>query len=89
MSIGFPPGPSPSVAAQAALQHVTATVAVASGLAATGRKVDLAGIEAVAGRLCAQLLDLPPEAGAQFRPALMALDQSIASLSTLLRGRRA
>lgn len=83
----WPKPKTPTLAAQDALHHVSATIAVARGLATTGRTIDLAGIEAAAGRLCAQVLDLPPTSGVALRPALLELDTSLQALAALLRGR--
>ncbi len=81
------PGPtSPSLApAQDALGRVTAMVAVASGLAASGRRVDLAGLEDAAGRLCAMVLDLPPRQGLALRDPLMDLRRKLDALAAVLR----
>ena len=67
-------------AAAALLQQLTSTVAIAKELAASGREVDLAGLDGMAGRLCAQALDLPLEAGAALRPALVELAGKLAGL---------
>ena len=87
MMLDWPRTPPPTAAVQDALQRVSATVAIATGLASTGRAIDLAGIDAAAGRLCAQVLDLPPALGAAFRPALLDLDTSLVTLAALLRTR--
>lgn len=68
------------------LQHIAATVAVASGMAAAGRTVDLGGLDNTAGALCARVLDLPPAEGAGFRTALVELDARLATLATAIRG---
>ncbi len=67
-------------AAAALLQQVTSTVAIAKELAASGREVDLAGLDGMAGRLCAQALDLPLETGAAMRPALVKLMEMLTGL---------
>lgn len=71
--------------ADEAVRRVAATIAVATGLASTGRDVDLAGIEVATGRLCAQVLDLAPDEGSRLRPALCSLDQSLVALAKMIR----
>ena len=78
--------PPASAAVHAALDLVSSTIAVASGLADAGRAVDLTGLDCAAGTLCAQILDLPPQEGFAFRAALIELDAKIATLSSVIRG---
>ena len=85
MSFDFPRHPGPPPAAHTTLQRMAATVAVASGLAATGRPVDLAGLEASMGTLCAQVLDLVPSEGAALRPALQDLADRLAALTQAIK----
>ena len=75
--------PSPS-AAQASLRRLAAAIAVASGLAASGRAIDLAGLDSVAGLLCAQVLDLDPAEGSRMRPAVVELNQTVGALIATL-----
>ena len=77
--------PTPQDIARQQLERLSASVAVASGLAATGRLIDLAGLDAIAGVLCAQVLDLSPHDGAAIRPALVALNHRMATLAGTLR----
>lgn len=87
MSNPWPPAPARSDAPlRATLDHMAATVAVASGMAAAGRTLDLAGLDSTAGALCAQILDLPPAEGLGFRAALLELDGKLAALATAIRG---
>lgn len=81
--------PSSDDIARHQLDRLSASVAVASGLAATGRHIDLAGLDAVAGVLCAQVLDLLPQEGSAIRPALVALNDRMAALAWTLRGQTA
>jgi hypothetical protein len=76
-------------AVQASFDSATTTVGVATGLVATGRAIDLAGLDGMAGRLCAQILDLPPELGVRFRPALLELDGRLAALHATIIARLA
>ena len=72
-------------AAREDLQRVMSIVAVASGLASARRPIDLNGLESAAGALCARLLDLPPQDGRSFRPALTELNDTLQRLSATLR----
>ena len=79
--------PSPQDVARQQLERLSASVAVASGLAAAGRQIDLTGLDAVAGVLCAQVLDLSPQEGAAIRPALVALNGRMAALAGTIQVR--
>jgi hypothetical protein len=57
---------------------------IARALAAAGRPIDLSGLDHHVGRLCAQALDLPPEAGRAVRPHLSALLAGLNELAALL-----
>ena len=58
---------------------------VATALIEMGRTVELAGIESGVGRLCAGVLDLPPEQGREFRPTLIALRTRLDAAEGTLR----
>ncbi len=73
-----------SSAAEASLQQLRSVVAIAGGLVASGRSVDLSGLTSMAGLLCAQILDLPPENGRAFRSSLISIQENLASLSAAL-----
>ena len=60
-------------AAEALADGVSATLRIARGLIEGHRQVDLAGLEAMVGWLCARALDLPPEQGRALRPRLALL----------------
>jgi hypothetical protein len=49
------------MSACAAANGVAATVRVAAALALSGRQLDLAGLDVEIGKLCAGVLDLPPD----------------------------
>ena len=86
MSLSWPaPTPHSSAAAQDSLQQAMTMIGVASGLAASGRKVDLTGLESIAGTLCAQVLDLPPADGAALRPAMLDLYEKLTTLADVIR----
>ena len=72
------------VPAVGTLQRVSTTIAIAHGLAATGRNVDLQGLESAAGLLCAQVLDLPPNEGAAMSIGLCDLRSRLTDLSRIL-----
>ena len=72
-------------AAQLSLRRLAASIAVANGLASSGRAIDLGGLDAVAGLLCAQVLDLPPADGATLRPAINSLHAEIGELVMILK----
>lgn len=77
--------PTAAASAQDALQQMNATIALASGLAASRRQVDLAGLDQAAGLLCARLLDLEPMQATALRPALMDLANRVTILTETLR----
>ena len=61
------------------------TVSVARALAASGRAVDLDGLDRHIGLLCAKALDLPPEIGRTQRVCLIKLRDDLDDLTALLR----
>lgn len=79
------PYPSPSQAVHDAFAHLDGLVAVATGMAAAGRTVNLDGLKDKAGALCAHILDLPPVDGALFQAGLVALDERLAALAATIR----
>jgi hypothetical protein len=70
----------------AALTH---TIGVVRALAESGRAIDLIGLDREVGLLCAQSLDLPPDAGRCVRPQLIALSGAVEALSRVLAARAA
>lgn len=64
------------------IEDLQKTIAIATALSKSRRKVDLAGLEHAIGVLCAKTLDLMPDEGRTLRPALIefvrALDGLIA-----------
>jgi len=78
-----PVAPSMEAAdAEALAAGVSATMRIAGGLIRGHRQVDLAGLDAMVGLLCARALDLPPEQGRALRPRLLLL---LAELDGLTR----
>ncbi len=63
------------------------TVEVAACLAASGRRVDLKGLDHTVGLLCAKALDLPAADGRAARPGLFALLTKIDALSLTIRAK--
>ncbi len=51
-------------------ENVGATLRVAAALAASGRRIDLAGLDGEIGKLCASVLDLPLALGRTMQPDL-------------------
>jgi hypothetical protein len=72
-------------AAHASLRRLSASIAVANGLASSGRAIDLVGLEAVTGLFCAQVLDLEPAEGSALRPAIAALNDTVGVLIATLK----
>ncbi len=62
-----------ATASLAAIQSLQATLRIAGALIKSGRRVDLAGLEVDAARICATIGLLPPDEAGQLRPALEAL----------------
>lgn len=71
-------------AAAALADSVAATLRLGRALVSERRPVDLTGLDRVVGRLCAGVLDLPPEQGAALRPRLIALRDDLDRLSAAL-----
>jgi hypothetical protein len=67
--------------------ELRAMLRVALALVNEGREIDLAGLEDRIGRLCAGVLDLPPEAGRPLRADLIELQEGANTLAEALRAR--
>jgi hypothetical protein len=65
-------------------ERLSRTVAIARGLTAASRVVDLTGLEDGVGLLCAQALDLDPTASRRLVPALLELRAQIDGLSIMM-----
>ena len=85
---GSRPPQTAAAAVQEEVQRVLGTVAVAAGLAAGHRTVDLTGLDMATGALCARVLDLAPEEGRTLRPALTELDNKLQQLAAALNAGR-
>lgn len=77
-----------SAVAQDSLRRLSTSIAIAQGLAASGRSIDLGGLESLTGLLCAQVMDLSHTDGSAIRPELVALDRSVAVLMHTMRSAR-
>jgi hypothetical protein len=78
------PDPHPNTEALQLVETVARTLMVARVLAQRGRAVDLQGLDAMVGLLCAKTLDLGPDYARIMRPQLMALRAELDALSALL-----
>lgn len=82
------PPPSGELAVQAtlaAIESLGQTLAVAHALVTAGRRIELAGLEGEAARLCVTLACLPEGAGATLRLPLRALAGELDRLIGALR----
>lgn len=61
--------------------QVSRTLAIARNLVQAGKQVDLTGLDAELGFVCARALDLPPEEGRVARPILMMLRSELEALA--------
>jgi hypothetical protein len=68
----------------AAIEALYDTVVMARVLASNGRAIDLAGLDAEAGALCAIITRLPRDQARLLRPALKALAQEVEGLAATL-----
>jgi len=64
-------------ASLAAIDSLQATLRVAGALVASGRAIDLVGLEVDVCRLCAAIQLVPPEQAKPLRPALVGLLQDL------------
>lgn len=74
----------PADKALAAIDSLRGTVTMARVLVQSGRAVDLAGLDAEAATLCAQVAKLPGPTGQRLRPALLALVRDVEGLAATL-----
>ena len=63
----------PLTTAQNLAALLSATLRIAHAFKASGRSVDLTGLDRQIGLVCAKALDLPPEQGRTLRPQLIQL----------------
>jgi len=67
------------------IEHLATVMRTAEALVLEHRRVDLQGLEDLAGRLCAACLDLPPEHGRQARSLLQDLLIRVDTLEAAMR----
>lgn len=60
-------------------------IRMAASLVASGRPVDLEGLQEPVGRVCAGCLDLPPAVGRAMRPLLTGMVAEIDLLAELMQ----
>ena len=72
-------------AALAAIAAMERTLSVARALVEAGRRIELAGLESEAARLCAALACMPEGSAARLRPPLHALTGELDRLAGALR----
>lgn len=85
MNFPWPALEPASAVAEASLYRLSTSIAIAQGLAASGRSVDLGGLESLSGLLCAQVMDLSHTEGTAIRPELIALNRHVAVLLHTLK----
>jgi hypothetical protein len=78
---------TPLATVRACLEQLGHTVGIARSLVRAGKQVDLTGLDAEMGFVCARTLDLPPEEGRAVRPELMGLRTEIDALTEALATR--
>lgn len=78
----------PATVIAAAIEAMAATLATAHALVATGRRIDLAGLDGEIGRICAATLALPRPQTRLLRPMLLALEHELAALIATLVAQR-
>jgi hypothetical protein len=66
---------------RACVEQVSQTLAIARSLVRAGKHVDLTGLDAEIGFVCARALDLPPEDGRAARPILLVLRSELEALA--------
>lgn len=87
-----PLSPLPSFDAQAQVfelaEQVSRMLGVATAMVASGRRVDLAGLQQNVGVLCAKSLDLPPGRAGLAKAELVRVAASLDALTEKMRERK-
>lgn len=78
---------TPLASVRACLEQFGHTLGIARSLVQAGTLVDLTGLDAEMGYICARTLDLPPEEGRALRPVLIGLRADLDALSGALATR--
>lgn len=76
--------PDPAIAIRAAIEAMDGTLVMARALVEGGRRIDLAGLEEEASRLCAAVMTLTPEEARLLRLPLEGLLRQVDALSASL-----
>ena len=75
---------TPLAAVCGCLEQFGHTLGIARSLVQAGKQVDLTGLDAELGYVCARALDLPPDEGRGLRPELIRLRAELDALSAAL-----
>ena len=75
---------TPLATVRACLEQLGHTLRIARALVRAGKQVDLTGLDAEMGYVCARTLDLPPEEGRALRPELIGLRTELDALTATL-----
>jgi hypothetical protein len=75
----------PETEAARMAEAASGTLRLARTLVEAKRRVDLAGLQEAVGRMCAAVLDLPPEQGRAMHPRLAAVLAELEALERALR----
>jgi len=78
---------TPLATVRACLEQLGRTVGIAHSLVQAGKLVDLTGLDAEVGFVCARTLDLPPDEGRALQPDLAGLCAAIDTLTAALAAR--
>ena len=81
---GWPAAASAMAGAEQSVADLGAILQLARAMAEAGRRVDLGGLQALMGRLCARSLDLMPEEGRRIAPHLAGVLAEIDALHGVL-----
>lgn len=81
---GWPAAAPQIVGVEQAADSVRTVLRLARGMVQSGRRVDLTGLDAMVGRLCAGSLDLPPDDGRRMGRVLAELLVEIDALHASL-----
>jgi hypothetical protein len=78
---------TPLTTVRACLEQMGHTLGIARNLVRAGKRVDLIGLDADMGFVCARSLDLPPDEGRVLRPELIGLRAELDALFIALETR--
>jgi hypothetical protein len=78
---------TPLTAVHACVEQLGHTLSIARNLVGAGKQIDLRGLDAEVGFVCARALDLQPDDGRAVRPALIGLRRDLDTLAAALATR--